>query len=165
MLEPISQIFIVLHCFYVNNIFILLKYSSFVSKTENLYRDYKYNPNYRTNNNQQKFIRTYTTSSILVSSIKSKKTVTESIRYDMNNLKKTRYNINDTSVLHYLGGFFEGEGSNSVSISIGKEFKYGVNIQPVFNVTQHENGLEILLAYLNLFKDGSVLKKSGSDNI
>lgn len=154
MLEPLSQIFIVLHYFYVNNIFILLKYSSFVNKTENLYRDYKYNPNYRTNSNQQKFIRTYTTSSILVPSIKSKKTVTESFRYNINDLKKTRYNINDPSVLHFLGGFFEGEGSNSVSISIGKEFKYGVNIQPVFNVTQHENGLEILLAYLNLFEDG-----------
>lgn len=43
----------------------------------------------------------------------------------------------ETNYLYFLGGFTEGEGSNSWSISISKNFKYGVNIQPVFNVSQH----------------------------
>jgi len=63
------------------------------------------------------------------------------------------------NVLYFLGGFVEGEGSNSVSISVGRLFKYGINLQPVFNVTQHENGLKILHAYKDLFGAGSVLKK------
>ena len=48
--------------------------------------------------------------------------------------------IKDPSYLYFLGGFVEGEGSNSVSVTIHKNFKYGVNIQPVFNVSQHKNG-------------------------
>jgi hypothetical protein len=31
--------------------------------------------------------------------------------------------------------YFLGEGSNSLSISINKNFKYEINIQPVFNVS------------------------------
>ena len=56
----------------------------------------------------------------------------------------TNRNIKNTMYLYFLGGFVEGEGSNSVSISINKNFKYGINIQPVFNVTQHKNGINIL---------------------
>jgi hypothetical protein len=72
--------------------------------------------------------------------------------------------IKDPSYLYFLGGFVEGEGSNSVSVTIHKNFKYGVNIQPVFNVSQHKNGLDIL--YKDLFGDaGSVVEKSGSTDI
>ena len=67
--------------------------------------------------------------------------------------------------LYFLGGFVEGEGSNSVSISINKNFKYGINIQPVFNVTQHKNGIDILYSFKNLFKAGSVVEKPGSPDI
>ena len=73
--------------------------------------------------------------------------------------------INNTSYLYFLGGFVEGEGSNSVSISINKNFKYGINIQPVFNVTQHKNGLDILYSFKELFNGGSVVEKSGSIDI
>lgn len=76
-----------------------------------------------------------------------------------------KYDVKNPNFLYFLGGFVEGEGSNSVSISVGKLFKYGVNLQPVFNVTQHENGLKILHAYKNLFGAGSVLQKSGSPHI
>jgi hypothetical protein len=54
---------------------------------------------------------------------------------------RTNRNINNPSYLWFLGGFVEGEGSNSVSITIHKNFKFGINIQPVFNVSQHKNGL------------------------
>lgn len=73
--------------------------------------------------------------------------------------------IKNTSYLYFLGGFVEGEGSNSVSISINRNFKYGVNIQPVFNVSQHKNGLNILNSFKELFDCGSVVAKSGSPDI
>ena len=63
-----------------------------------------------------------------------------------NNIK---YNIRNPNFLFFLGGFVEGEGSNSISVSIGRNFKFGVNLQPVFNVSQHVNGLNIL----NSFKE------------
>ena len=74
--------------------------------------------------------------------------------------------IKDPSYLYFLGGFVEGEGSNSVSVTIHKNFKYGVNIQPVFNISQHKNGLDILYSYKELFGDaGSVVEKSDSTDI
>ena len=75
-------------------------------------------------------------------------------------------NIKNPSYLWFLGGFVEGEGSNSVSITIHKDFKFGVNIQPVFNVSQHKNGLNILYSFKELFEGaGSVVEKSGSPDI
>ena len=74
-------------------------------------------------------------------------------------------NIKNINYLYFLGGFVEGEGSLSVSISINKDFKYGVNIQPVFNVTQHKNGLETLNSFKELFGEGSIVQKSGSPDI
>ena len=53
----------------------------------------------------------------------------------------------------------------SVSVTIHKDFKYGVNIQPIFNVTQHKNGLNILNSFKELFKAGSIVHKSGSPDI
>jgi len=73
--------------------------------------------------------------------------------------------INNLNYLYFLGGFVEGEGSMSVSITIHKDFKYGVNIQPVFNVTQHKNGLDILNSFKELFGEGSIVQKSGSPDI
>jgi hypothetical protein len=73
--------------------------------------------------------------------------------------------ITNPFYLYFLGGFVEGEGSNSVSVSVNKNFKYGINIQPFFNVSQHKNGLEILNSYKDLFNSGSVVEKSGSPDI
>jgi hypothetical protein len=64
-----------------------------------------------------------------------------------NNNNKNFRDIQNQSYLYFLGGFVEGEGSNSVSISINKNFKFGINIQPVFNVSQHKNGLDILYSF------------------
>jgi LAGLIDADG endonuclease len=46
--------------------------------------------------------------------------------------------IKNTNYLYFLAGFVEGEGSMSVSVTVHKDFKYGVNIQPIFNVTQQK---------------------------
>lgn len=73
--------------------------------------------------------------------------------------------VNNPNYLYYLGGFTEGEGSNTVTINVAKTFKYGVDIKPEFNVAQHVNGIEILNSYKELFNAGSVVKKSGSDNV
>jgi len=53
----------------------------------------------------------------------------------------------------------------SVFITIHKDFKYGVSIQPVFNVTQHKNGLDILNSFKEIFVEGSIVQKSESPDI
>jgi hypothetical protein len=45
--------------------------------------------------------------------------------------------IKNTNYLYFLGGFAEGEGSNTVTINVAENFKYGVDIKPEFNVAQH----------------------------
>jgi LAGLIDADG endonuclease len=79
-----------------------------------------------------------------------------------NNLSR---DIKNPNYLYFLGGFVEGEGSNSVAVTVGKEFKFGVNLQPVFNVSQHVNGINILHSFKELFGAGSVVKKSGSEDV
>jgi len=79
-----------------------------------------------------------------------------------NNLSR---DIKNPNYLYFLGGFVEGEGSNSVAVTVGKEFKFGVNLQPVFNVSQHVNGINILHSFKELFGAGSVVQKSGSDDV
>lgn len=44
----------------------------------------------------------------------------------------------------FLGGFAEGEGSVSASVKVHSDFRFGVNVQPEFGVTQHQNGKHIL---------------------
>lgn len=73
--------------------------------------------------------------------------------------------INNSNYLFFLGGFVEGEGSNSISVSVNKNFKYGVSLQPVFNVAQHKNGLKILYSFKELFGVGSIVQKSGSEDV
>jgi len=66
----------------------------------------------------------------------------------------------------WLGGFVEGEGSLTVSISVNSKLTYGLAIQPEFNVVQHESGIEILNSFKILFEgSGSVYKKSGSNKV
>lgn len=74
-------------------------------------------------------------------------------------------NIKDINYLQFLAGFVEGEGSMSLAVSVNKKFKYGINIQPIFNVTQHKNGLDILNSFKELFEGGTIVEKSGSRDI
>lgn len=73
--------------------------------------------------------------------------------------------ISNKNYLFWLGGFFEGEGSASVSIVVNSSFKHGVQLQPVFNVSQHINGLPILQSFKDLFGAGYLVQKSGSDQV
>ena len=73
--------------------------------------------------------------------------------------------ISNPTYLGFLGGFFEGEGHCSITITISKAFKYGVNLQPNLGVHQHISGILILNSYLELFKCGSLLLKQGSNDV
>ncbi len=88
--------------------------------------------------------------------------VPEQTNNQYNNLSR---DIQNHNYLYFLGGFVEGEGSNSVAVTVGKEFKFGVNLQPVFNVSQHVNGINILYSFKELFGAGSVVQKSGSEDV
>ncbi len=67
---------------------------------------------------------------------------------------------------YWLGGFAEGEGSVSASVKIHSDFRFGVNVQPEFGVTQHENGKHILAEFKDLFDGkGSLHLKPGSQDV
>lgn len=80
-------------------------------------------------------------------------------------VNKAIRDITNPYYLFWLGGFVEGEGSNTVTINVSENFKYGVDIKPEFNVSQHVNGIGILNSFKDLFKAGSVVPKSGSSDI
>lgn len=67
---------------------------------------------------------------------------------------------------YWLGGFVEGEGSLLVSIVTNPKVKHGIALQPEFNVTQHESGLNVLNSYKALFNGlGNLKEKSGSNQV
>jgi LAGLIDADG endonuclease len=66
----------------------------------------------------------------------------------------------------FLGGFAEGEGSVSASVKVHSDFRFGVNVQPEFGVTQHENGKHILAEFKDLFDGkGNLHLKPGSQDV
>src|SRR3989338_1809796 len=69
---------------------------------------------------------------------------------------------NQRKYLHYfLAGFVDGEGSFSVAIIRHPMQKFGWMINPVFQVYQHEKHRYILDLYQQVFKTGSIYRKSG----
>jgi hypothetical protein len=67
---------------------------------------------------------------------------------------------------YWLGGFIEGEGSLVISVVKLSKAAHGILLQPEFNITQHESGLDILNNFKLLFNNkGQVHKKSGSENV
>jgi hypothetical protein len=63
----------------------------------------------------------------------------------------------------FLGGFIEGEGSMSVSAKKGKGARFGMVLDPEFNLTQHVNGISNLYNALDVFQTGRIRYKSGSN--
>jgi hypothetical protein len=64
---------------------------------------------------------------------------------------------------YWMGGFVEGEGSVSISAKKNENAKFGIEIDPVFNLTQHVNGIQILYNMLTIFHTGRIRYKSGSN--
>lgn len=73
--------------------------------------------------------------------------------------------VTNTNYLYWLGGFVEGEGCTSISVIASASAPFGILLQPIFNVTQHVNGIAILESFLDLFGRGNLHAKSGSDNV
>lgn len=89
-------------------------------------------------------------------------------RFKLTPVSKRYYSTGGISEYHkyWLGGFVEGEGSLLVSITTNPKVKYGIVLQPEFNVTQHESGLNVLKVYKTLFNGlGNLKEKSGSNKV
>lgn len=70
--------------------------------------------------------------------------------------------INETKC-HFLAGFIEGEGSISISAKKNMCGRFGIDIDPNFNITQHINGVNHLYFALELFQTGRIRHKAGSN--
>ena len=66
-----------------------------------------------------------------------------------------------SSLHYYMAGFIDGESSFSVAI-IKNPFKEGWLINPCFQVYQHQSHREILELCKEIFKTGSIYRKSGT---
>ena len=63
---------------------------------------------------------------------------------------------------YYICGLVDGEGSFSVSFKKHPTMKLGWFVDPVFQVYQHKNGIEVLYLMKEFFGAGSVYRKSGN---
>lgn len=63
----------------------------------------------------------------------------------------------------FLAGFLEGEASLSISAKKLSTAKFGLLVDPEFNVTQHVNGFSVLYLALEIFKTGRIRHKQGSN--
>jgi hypothetical protein len=79
---------------------------------------------------------------------------------DVFNLDKITINEKKS---YFLAGFIEGEGSISVGAKKNHNSKFGVEIDPLFNITQHINGVNHLYLALETFKTGRIRYKAGSN--
>ena len=79
---------------------------------------------------------------------------------DVFNLEKP---IIDENKSYFLAGFIEGEGSISISCKKNTNAKFGVELDPVFNITQHVNGVKHLYFALETFQAGRIRYKAGSN--
>lgn len=69
----------------------------------------------------------------------------------------------DEKKCYFLGGFIEGEGSISIGAKKNDNAKFGVELDPLFNITQHINGVNHLYFALEVFKTGRIRYKAGSN--
>lgn len=63
----------------------------------------------------------------------------------------------------FAAGFLVGEASINVSAKKKNTCKFGMVVDPEFNVAQHINGICYLYATLSLFNTGKIYFKSGSN--
>lgn len=56
----------------------------------------------------------------------------------------------------YVTGLVDGEGCFSVSFSLRKKMKYGIEVRPSFSVSQHKRNKEIILFLQDFFRCGGV---------
>ena len=56
----------------------------------------------------------------------------------------------------YITGFVDGEGYFSISFSIRKKMKMGIEVRPSFAVSQHRRNKEIILFFQKFFGCGGI---------
>jgi len=56
----------------------------------------------------------------------------------------------------YLTGFTDGEGCFSISFSLRKKLKLGIEVRPSFSISQHKRNKQIILQLPKLFGCGGV---------
>lgn len=64
----------------------------------------------------------------------------------------------------YITGFTDGEGCFSISFSLRKKMKYGIEVRPSFSVSQHQRNKEIVQFFQEYFSCGSVRFSKNDDN-
>lgn len=69
----------------------------------------------------------------------------------------------DEAKKYFYAGFIEGEGSISVGAKKNQNARFGVELDPVFNITQHINGVKHLYYALEMFQTGRIRYKAGSN--
>jgi len=85
---------------------------------------------------------------------------------DNSNFNSDPSEIQSEGKKYFLGGFAEGEGSVSASVKVHSDFRFGVNVQPEFGVTQHQNGKHILAEFKELFGGkGNLHLKPGTKHV
>lgn len=84
-------------------------------------------------------------------------------KQDIANLFKLKPNNITNEQKFFFGGFLEGEGSLNLSAKKLKTAKFGMLIDPEFNITQHANGANQLLVALSILQTGRIRHKSGSN--
>ncbi|CAG8568487.1 12102_t:CDS:10 [Acaulospora colombiana] len=85
---------------------------------------------------------------------------------DNSNFNSDPSEIQSEGKKYSLGGFAEGEGSVSASVKVHSDFRFGVNVQPEFGVTQHQNGKHILAEFKELFGGkGNLHLKPGTKDV
>lgn len=65
----------------------------------------------------------------------------------------------------FMAGFFEGEGSLWISVTLSSYQKFGVQLNFGFSVYQHESNRSFLELFQFFFKTGRIEKKSGSETV
>lgn len=77
------------------------------------------------------------------------------------------FNLNSIAIsekkCYFLAGFIEGEGSISISIKKNDKYPFGLELDPVFNITQHVKGISNLYLALEVFQTGRIRFKHGSN--
>ena len=72
--------------------------------------------------------------------------------------------MNQEQLIYYLTGFADGEGCFCIALKNQKSAKVRWVLDPVFHVTQHAKGKEILYEVQKLLGCGIVIKKYGQEN-
>src|SRR3989338_2868800 len=75
-------------------------------------------------------------------------------------LKRKRKYVN-----HYLLGFADAEGCFSIAIKHQNTAKFGLVLDPIFQVTQRRESHEILELFRNNLNCGRIIKKSGQEEV